>query len=202
MEENAIQPLQTICVFCSSSNAVGAVHAEVARKLGTAIAERGLTLLYGGTNVGLMAKLSSSARQAGGRVIGVIPQPFIDRGIADTECDELVATPDLRGRKAVMERRSDAFIALPGGFGTLEELLEMLTLKQLGYHNKPIVLLDVGDFWAAQLEFFEQLYRERFAKPEYRDLYHVAVNVAGAMDYLEHYRPTPRPAKWFGGGQK
>jgi cytokinin riboside 5'-monophosphate phosphoribohydrolase len=202
MGNSKIQAPRTVCVFCSSSSAVGRVHDETARQLGRAIASTGRALLYGGTNVGLMGALASSAREAGGRVIGVIPQPFIDRGIADMQCDELIPTRDLRERKAIMEQRSDAFIALPGGFGTLEELLEMLTLKQLGFHEKPIVLLDVEDFWASQIEFFEKLYRERFAKAEYRDMYHVAVNVAGAMDYLENYKPTPRPPKWFGGAKK
>ena len=128
-------------------------------------------LVWGGATVGLMGEVARAARAAGGRTIGVIPESLRAVEIADHAADELVVTADMLTRKRELAARADAFVALPGGFGTLEELLEQLTGRLLGFHDKPIVLVDVGGFWQPLLELFEHLYRERFARPESRGAY-------------------------------
>ena len=188
--------MKNICVYCSSSDAVAPIYLEAARALGAQIAARGDTLIYGGANLGLMGELARTVHAGGGRVVGVIPQALHAHGIAYASADEVIITQDMRERKATMEARADAFIALPGGIGTLEELLEVLTLRQLQAHTKPIVLLNTADYYAPLFALFAHLYRERFAKP-FENLYHVADDVAGIFDYLDAYQPFLAPSKWF-----
>ncbi len=183
-------------MFCSSSSAVAEVFVDTARQLGRVIGERGHTLVYGGASVGMMGTLAAAARAAGARVVGVLPQAFAS--IAGQSLDELVMTRDLRERKAAMEARADAFVALPGGFGTLDELLEILTLRQLGAHTKPVAIVDTQGLFRPLLEQFERLYEHRFAKPEYRELCHVASEPGAAVDYIERAPPVYLPGKWFG----
>jgi hypothetical protein len=183
-------------VYCSSSAAVDPAHVAVARALGRALAERGDVLVWGGATVGLMGEVARAARLAGGRTIGVIPEALLAVEIADHAADELVVTADMLARKAEMAARADAFVALPGGFGTLEELLEQLTARLLGFHEKPIVLADVDGFWQPLLALFEHLYRERFARPESRDAYRLAADAAGVMAALDD-RPAALPGKWL-----
>ncbi len=185
-----------ICVYCASSEAVAPGYFEVARALGAALGQRGDTLVYGGSDVGLMRVLARATHEHGGRVIGVIPRIFKERGIAYAEADELVLTNDLRERKAIMEARAEAFVALPGGFGTLDEVAEVLLLRQLGLHTKPIVLLNQQDYYAPLLALFEHFYDERFAKP-YRAFYHAALDVADVFAYLDTYQPADTGGKWF-----
>ena len=185
-----------MCVYCSSSAAVDAQHVEVARELGTALAERGDVLVWGGATVGLMGEVARAARLAGGRTIGVIPESLRAVEIADDAADELVVTADMLSRKAELARRADAFVALPGGFGTLEELLEQLTGRLLGFHAKPVVLVDVAGFWQPLLALFEHLYRERFARPESRGAYTVVDDVAGVLAALDA-PATALPSKWL-----
>ena len=142
-------------------------------------------LVWGGATVGLMGEVARAARVAGGRTIGVIPEALRAVEIADHAADELVVTADMLTRKGELARRADAFVALPGGFGTLEELLEQLTGRLLGFHDKPIVLVDVGGFWQPLLELFEHLYRERFARPESRGAYTVATDVDRVLAALD-----------------
>lgn len=188
--------MTNICVYCSSSDAVDSIYLETARTLGAQMAARGDTLVYGGADLGLMGAVARAVHAGGGRVVGVIPQALQARGIAYAIADEVIITPDLRERKATMEARADAFIALPGGIGTLEELLEVLTLRQLQVHTKPIVLLNTADYYAPLFALFAHLYRERFAKP-FENLYHVADDVEGIFDYLDAYEPFLAPSKWF-----
>jgi uncharacterized protein (TIGR00730 family) len=188
--------MKNICVYCSSSDAVAPIYLETARALGARIAARGNTLIYGGANLGLMGELARAVHAGGGHVVGVIPQALQARGIAYAATDEVIITQDLRERKATMEARADAFIALPGGLGTLEELLEVLTLRQLQAHTKPIVLLNTANYYAPLLALFAHLYRERFARP-FDNLYYVADDVAGLFDYLDTYQPFLAPSKWF-----
>jgi uncharacterized protein (TIGR00730 family) len=183
-----------VCVYCSSSTAIDPAHIAVATELGAGIAARGLELVWGGASVGLMGEVARSARAGGARTVGVIPESLRAIEIADDDADELIVTPDMGGRKATMAARADAFIALPGGFGTLEELLEQLTLRLLGVHEKPIVLLDVGGFWQPLLDLFEHLYRQHFARPESRQAYAVATTAADALDLLE-VSPSALPSK-------
>jgi cytokinin riboside 5'-monophosphate phosphoribohydrolase len=185
-----------VCVYCSSSAAVDSAHVSVARALGSTLGERGDVLVWGGASVGLMGEVARAARAAGGYTIGVIPDSLRTVEIADHDADELIVTPDMLTRKAEMGRRADAFVALPGGFGTLEELLEQLTARLLGLHDKPVVLVDVDGFWQPLLDLFEHLYRERFARPESRDAYCVVTNVAEVVAALEAPAAT-MPRKWL-----
>src|SRR5262245_10974419 len=186
-----------VCVYCSSSTAVDPLHVTVARELGAALAGRGDVLVWGGATVGLMGEVARAARAAGGLTIGVIPETLRAVEIADTAADELVVTPDMLTRKRELSRRADAFVALPGGFGTLEELLEQLTGRLLGFHDKPIVLVDAGGFWQPLLELFEHLYRERFARPESRAAYTVVSSVAEVFAALDAPGADPLPGKWL-----
>jgi len=185
-----------VCVYCSSSAAVDPAHVTVARELGAALAARGDVLVWGGATVGLMGEVSRAVRAGGGRTIGVIPETLLAVEIADHAADELVVTPDMLTRKAELARRADAFVALPGGFGTLEELLEQLTGRLLGFHDKPIVLADVDGFWQPLLDLFEHLYRERFARPESRDSYSLARTAADVMAMLD-VPSVALPGKWL-----
>ena len=189
--------VESICVYCSSSDAVDGAYFEAARELGAEIARRKLRLVYGGTDIGLMGVVAKAAKTGGGQVIGVIPEAIRAMGIASTIDDELVVTADVRSRKAVMEDRADAFIALPGGFGTLEELLEAITHRQLRYHNKPIVLLNAAGFYDPLAALFDELFEHGFAKPKYRALYAIAATPAEAVDLALAEVGEPLPAKWF-----
>lgn len=189
---------RAICVYCSSSNAVDAAHFSAARELGQAMAARGFALVYGGTNVGLMGAVAQAVHEHGGKVIGVIPEALQAKGIAYDQADELIVTPDMRTRKAAMAERATAFVGLAGGFGTLEEILETITLKQLNYHDKPIALLNVAGFYDPLVSLFEHVYEHRFAKPEYRELYHITPSIDSLLSYLEQYQPPNiQVNKWF-----
>lgn len=194
---------KNICVFSASSEAVDPAYFALAEELGAALAARGHVLVYGGTNIGLMGAMARAAQQHGGKVVGVIPAFIANRGFAYEMADELIITNDMRQRKATMEARSDAFLALPGGFGTLEEVLEVITLKQLQQHVKPVVFLNRNGYFDPLTVVFEHMYEHGFAKPVYRLMYHFAGDIAPALDYLEQYRPEDLPAlpsKWTAAG--
>ena len=161
------------------------------------MASRGHTLVYGGCDVGVMGAIARAVKGAGGKVIGIVPRRLDESGLTYREADEIIITESMAERKAAMEQNADAFIALPGGLGTLEELSEVLTLKQLGYVRGPVVILNSEEFYADLLAHFERLYRERFAKPEYRSLYHVSPSPNEALEHIEHYVDQPLPRKWF-----
>lgn len=189
--------LRSICVFCSSSAAVDDAYSLVAEETGAAIARGGYTLVYGGTASGSMGRLAESAREHGGRIVGVIPESLRALGIVSPHLNEAIFTVDMRERKSVMEERSDAFIALPGGLGTLEEVLEILTLKQLGFHRKPVVFLNTAGFYDPLLSFFAELTERRFVKSNDPPIFHCADSITGALAYLRSYRPSPVTLKWF-----
>jgi hypothetical protein len=190
--------VRSVCVFSSSSDAVAPHYMDAASALGTLLAERKLTLIYGGGKVGLMGAVARAVHARGGRVIGVIPHYLRKKEVAYEEADELIVTRDWRERKAVMEERADAFVALPGGFGTLEEILEILTLKQLEAHAKPVVFLNTGGFFDPLMALFEQLFRERFTKADYRGHYHVAAEPRRVFEHFDSYQPPASVKKWFG----
>jgi len=199
VESLAIQAqpgFRSICVYCSSSSAVAPVYFAAARELGTELARRGLTLVYGGARVGLMGAVATAVKASGGRVVGVIPEMLMMQELVYEENDELIITRDMRDRKATMMERSDAFLVLPGGFGTLEEFFETFTLRQLHRHSKPIIFLNTQGYYAPLLALFEHLYREQFAKP-CRELYYVASDVTDAFSHLDSYVPIEPPDKWF-----
>src|SRR5690606_22671949 len=177
-------------------NSVSSAFLAAAEELGAAIARKGWTLVYGGTDVGLMGAVARSVHGHGGRVVGVIPAALRDAGIAYRQADELIVTRDLRERKAVMDSRADAFVALPGGFGTLEEVLEIITLKQLRYHRKPVGILNVAGYYDPLARLFEHIHEQGFARPDNRQLYRIVDGVADLFAYLEAYEPPQIGTKW------
>ncbi len=190
-------PIQkVICVYCSSSRVIDRVYFEAAAELGKELALRRDTMLFGGGLLGLMGEVAKAVHQSQGEVIGVIPRALNIKGVVYEDCNELIVTETMRERKAIMDSRSDAFIALPGGYGTLEELLEIITLKQLDYHQKPIVILNIAGFFDKLLEQFEFIIDKRFAKPECRNLYFVTSKVKEALHYIDHYQPETLGPKW------
>ncbi len=154
-------------------------------------------MLFGGGLLGLMGATAKSVHQNNGKVIGVIPKALNLPGVVYENCDQLIVTDGLRERKAVMDSKSDAFIALPGGYGTLEEILEIITLKQLGYHNKPVVILNTNGFYGQLLTLFEQIIDQHFAKPDCRQLYQVVKEPLEALTYIDHYQPFAFREKWL-----
>lgn len=162
---------------------------DAARDLGCALADNHWRLVYGGNDVGMMGVLASAARAAGGRLIGVTPQRFIDNGVADRACDELHVTACMRERKATMEKHGNAFVALPGGLGTFEEFFEIVCGKQLAYHNKPIVLLNIAGYYEPLLTMIAHGLALNFIRPRATQLYLVARTVTEAVDYLKTYQP-------------
>ncbi len=184
-----------ICVFCSSSSAVGSAFTAAAADLGERIARGGHGLVFGGGSFGLMGAVSRAARTAGGKVTGVIPRFMAERVRSDV--DALIVTETMRERKARMEELSDAFIALPGGFGTLEEILEVVTNVQLGQLSKPVVFVNVLGFYDPLLRMFETLYAERFTKPSFRSTYAAVPDPADALAYVEGWKPSAVESKWF-----
>ncbi|OHD57510.1 MAG: Rossman fold protein, TIGR00730 family [Spirochaetes bacterium GWF1_51_8] len=180
---------RTICVFASSSDHVRRTFFEKSEELGRLIAASGDHVIFGAGEIGLMGAVGRAVKSGGGRVIGVIPEVLNRKGIVFENPDELVVTKTMGERKEIMETRADAFIALPGGFGTLEEILEVITLKQLGYHRKPIVFLNTSGFYSSLSDLFDELFRERFIDELFRDLYYIAAEPKEVIDYLNGYSP-------------
>ena len=176
--------IRAVTVYCSSSGSVPDIYSQSAAELGSAIASKNWTLIYGGNCVGCMGALANGARAAGGKIIGVTPQSMVDEGIGDDLCDELIVTADMRARKALLEQRGDAFIALPGGIGTFEELFEILVGRVLGSHGKPIVILNIADYYNPLVSMIEHGIEHGFIRPKARDAYFVAKSVAEAVDYV------------------
>ena len=186
-----------ICVFSSSSNAIADVYVDEAIDLARLIGQSGYCLINGGSNVGLMDVITREAGKNGARTIGIIPEKLRDFNLASVHAHEIIVSGDMMERKFKMRELSDSFIALAGGFGTLEEILEVITLKQLGYHNKAVVFINTNGFYDDLFRQFEKSYEEKFAKENYRKLYFVAKNATEAMDYLLSYKPEPTIDKWF-----
>ena len=190
----------SICVFCASSNDASPRYLEVARTLGGLMVERGHTLIYGGGSVGLMGELAREVQQGGGRVVGVIPERLSTEEIAFEAAEELLVTADMAERKNIMIERAEAFICLPGAFGTLDEMLEIITLKQLDYHDKPIVLVNTDGFYDTLLGFFRRLEEERLIYKECLELYEAVSDVESALDLLEAGFGGSTPGADLGGG--
>ncbi len=186
-----------ICVFCSSSNAIADIYFKEAQNLGRLIAKGNHTLVNGGANVGLMETITISAKKGGAKTIGVIPELLRDRSLVSDNSHEVIVTNNMHERKAIMREISDAFIALPGGFGTLEEILEVITLRQLSYHTKPIVFINTNGFFNHLFKQFDISYNELFAKEIYRKLYFIANNAQEALEYIKNYIPVVLDNKWF-----
>ena len=156
--------IESVCVYCGSGKGLDPAYALAARKLGKALADHGIRLVYGGGGLGLMGEVAKAALGAGGKVTGVIPEFLSAREKPLKDVDELIVVEDMHVRKRLMFERSDAFVALPGGIGTLEELVEQLTWSQLGRHQKPIVVADIGGFWQPFLALLDHMRRETFIR--------------------------------------
>ena len=194
--------MKHVCVFCGSQTGSNPVHIETARELGRELAGRGLALVYGGGRVGLMGELATAVVQTGGTVIGVIPHSLSAKEIAYAEATELVVVGTMHERKALMADRSDAFVALPGGFGTCDELFEILTWGQLGIHKKPVAVLNVGGFFDPLLAWADHLTAEGFLKPKHRELLLAADSVGDLFQKLADWRPVEPVVKWATRGER
>jgi uncharacterized protein (TIGR00730 family) len=177
--------MASICVFCASSRRLEQRWLDVATQTGRQLAERGHTLVSGGGCVGMMGAVADGARAGGGQTVGVMPQSLVDMEIADMLSDELVITDGMASRKILMIDKSDAFLTLPGGLGTLDELFEVWTTAMLGQHRKPIVLLDVDGFYRGLVDWLAGLAGSAFVRPEALELLIVTDTVPAALDAIE-----------------
>ena len=188
--------MKSVCVFCGSGFGTDPAYTDAARRLGRTLAEAGITLVYGGGNVGLMGALADAALDAGGEVIGVIPKSLMEREIGHPGITKLHVVGSMHERKAKMAELSDGFVALPGGTGTLEELFEVLTWAQLCEHQKPCGLLDVARYYAPILAAFDHMVERGFLEDHHRKMLLVEVEPAALLEKFARYEP-PRVAKWL-----
>lgn len=189
--------METVCVFCGSREGSRPSYAEAARRMGKALARRGLGLVYGGGQVGLMGAMADAAIEEGGEVVGVIPEALIAREIAHPGLEKLHVVGSMHERKKLMADLSDGFVALPGGYGTLEEFLEVLSWAQLSIHEKPCGLLDVDDFWEPLSSLFDKAVAEGFVPPDHRSLVLEERDPHALLDLMERYTP-PETKRWMG----
>jgi uncharacterized protein (TIGR00730 family) len=185
-----------VCVYAGSSPGADPAFAEAAAALGRTIASRGMELVYGGGAVGLMGAVANAAMAAGGRVTGIIPRALEEREIGHREVSDLVVVETMHERKAMMAQRSRCFVALPGGIGTLEELIEALTWTQLGIHRKPVGLLDVSGYWGPLLALLDHAVEQRFVLPEHRGDLLSGTDPDDLLDALVAWRPS-HDDKWI-----
>jgi uncharacterized protein (TIGR00730 family) len=189
--------IQSICVFCASSQSVDSLFKDTALELGREIGRRGIDLVYGGASIGLMGCVARGVHEEKGKVVGVLPEFFKTKDIEYSEADELIVTQDMRERKAVMDKRSDAFIVLPGGIGTLEEAMEILSMRQLRLTDKPLVFINTQGFYDGLCTTFEEMVDLNFAKPNIMDMYKMVPDPQGALSYILNYTPQPSDKKWL-----
>lgn len=193
--------MKAVCVYCGSNAGSRPAYAQRAAQLGTRLAREGLVVVYGGGNVGLMGVVADAALRAGGEVVGVIPQQLVDWEVAHRDVTRLDIVDSMHARKARMFDLSDAFVALPGGFGTLDEMFEMLTWRQLGLGDKPCAFLDVEGFYAPLLEMMDRMVAERFLHADQRrDLWH-GEDLDALLDWMRAYEPT-HAEKWLDGKRR
>jgi len=188
--------MRRLCVFCGSSWGANAHYADVARRMGTLLVQRGIGLVYGGGNVGLMGVLADTVLAGGGHVIGVIPQSLVDLEVAHAGLPDLRVVGSMHERKALMADLADGFIALPGGIGTLEEFCEILTWGQLGFHRKPCGLVNAAGYFDHLMAFLDHAVSERFLRSEHRSMVLVESEPEGLLDRFVVYRP-PQLEKWI-----
>jgi len=182
--------MRSACVYCGSSLGANAVYGERAAMLGQRLAKDNIAIVYGGGNVGLMGVVADAALAAGGEVIGVIPEQLVGWEVAHQGLTRLEVVASMHERKARMFDLSDGFIALPGGFGTLDEMFEMLTWRQLGLGDKPCAFLDVDGFYAPLVAMLDRMVEERFLRAEHRrDLWH-GEDIGALLDWMRRYRPA------------
>lgn len=188
--------LKRVCVYCGSSDSVPAGYLEAARAMGQALAARGLTVVYGGGRTGMMGALADAALAAGAQVIGVLPRIFHTPSLAHSGLTELYLVEDMHQRKARMAELADAFVALPGGFGTLEELFEILTWAQIGLHRRPVGVLNVQGYFDPLLGLIEHVRRNGFIYAEHRGLLLCEAEPERLLERMETYRPPDGLERW------
>ncbi|MHB0929049.1 MAG: LOG family protein [Candidatus Nanopelagicales bacterium] len=179
-----------VCVFCASSSAIDERYLRLAAELGTTLAGHGISLVTGGGSVSMMGAIARATRASGGHTVGVIPSALVDMEVADHEADELIVTPDMRTRKAEMDRRADAFITLPGGIGTLEELTEVWTSFTLGMHRKPVIVIDPWGDYAHLRALIAHLTDSGFVRSQAAAALHWVTGVDQAMALLDSHLET------------
>ena len=179
--------IESVCVYCGASNAVEDTYKNAIRTLGHSLAKAEKTLVYGGGSVGTMGIVSRAAMEAGGHVIGIIPEHIIEREGQDDELTELHVVDSMHTRKMLMVEKSDAFIAMPGGMGTLDETFEILTWKYLGLHNKPVVLANINGYWDHLLKLLDSMIESGYTPKRHLDLFHLATTPEEIMHYIENY---------------
>lgn len=188
--------LKRICVFCGSSAGNNSKYVNSARKLGETLTECDITLIYGGSNVGLMGEIANSMIRRNGNVIGIIPQVLVEKEVAFTNLQDLRIVNSMHERKALMAKLADGFISMPGGFGTLEETIEMLTWTQLGIHEKPLGLLNVEGYFDRLCEFIDHMVSEGFLVQGFRDMVLMDDNHEGLLNKMVKFSP-PQIDKWW-----
>jgi uncharacterized protein (TIGR00730 family) len=191
-----VPALSSVCVFCGSNAGVDPAYLEAARHVGRGLAERGMRLVYGGAHVGMMGALADAAMTAGGEVTGVIPRQIVDLEVAHDAVADLRIVDSMHERKALMADLSDAFVALPGGIGTLEELFEVFTWAHLGLHRKPLGLLDVAGYYAPLEAMLDHAVDQRFLRPETRAMLVRDDSLDALLERFDAWEP-PRGAKWI-----
>lgn len=189
--------MRRICVFCGSNSGSSPTYALAAAELGRQLAARKIGLVYGGSNVGLMGTCADAVLASGGEVAGVIPQSLVDREVAHRGITDLRVVQTMHERKALMADMSDAFIAMPGGYGTFDELCEILTWAQLGIHSKPVGLLNTLGFWDPFLTFLDHAVTHGFLKPAHRQLLKTRAGTGELLDMLLSGEPLPAQSKWM-----
>jgi uncharacterized protein (TIGR00730 family) len=191
-----VPALSSVCVFCGSKAGVDPAYLEAARHAGRGLAQRGLRLVYGGAHVGMMGALADAAMAAGGEVTGVIPRQIVDLEVAHDAVADLRIVDSMHERKALMADLADAFVALPGGIGTLEELFEVFTWAHLGLHRKPLGLLDVAGYYAPLEAMLDHSVEQRFLRPETRAMLVRDDSLDALLERFDAWEP-PRGAKWI-----
>ncbi len=192
--------ISSLCVYCGSSNGRLDGYAEAGRALARTMVERGIRLVYGGAGIGIMGTLANEVLRLGGEAVGVIPQALMRKEVAHDGLSELHVTPSMHARKTLMAELADGFIALPGGIGTFEELFEIWTWGQLGFHRKPCGLLNVHGYYDALIAFLDHAASEQFVRPQHREMLMVANDAPTLLDRFATYVPPPLP-RWVGTGE-
>ena len=196
-EQSSLSRVERICVFCGASPGARPEYRDATAELARLLAQEGIGVVYGGGGVGLMGALADAVITAGGEVTGVIPRALVDREIAHRDVIDMRVVGSMHERKALMADLADAFIALPGGLGTLEELFEVYTWAQLGLHQKPCGLLNVAGYYDAMAEFLTHAVDERFVREEHRELLMIETEPGTLIDRLRHFEPDSAVPKWI-----
>lgn len=179
--------MTSLCIYCGSSSGADLLFAKQASSVGQHLAGKGIRLIYGGGNVGLMGWVADGALSAGGEVVGIIPHHLAEKELAHTGVAQMIRVGSMHERKQLMADLADGFIALPGGIGTVEEVFETLTWLQLGLHRKPVGLLNISGFWDPLLKFLDHMTDNQFLKPEHRSLLLVDTTLPGLLEQFEHF---------------